>query len=225
MGGSRRSLARIHSVEGTRFGFEEDSYWGDFRQNNRPLDSWTTFFWERWVEPRVAYGLNKGHLAVDLAKEVGRREIASIQSCGPPLPLPSARRRTPEQHPQYPRGACFPSTRMSISGTLSLTSRSSITSSRFRRHCFPHTPRSCRSMEIFLTGANSGACRFFWRWSKVGKGVPTTGCGRYSINSCEFPCPRPEVSMPDSHPRFGFSAELSHQLGAGKPDVHKDFQE
>ena len=67
-----RSLARIHSVEGTRFGFEEDSYWGDFRQNNRPLDSWTTFFWERWVEPRVAYGLNKGHLAVDLAKEVGR---------------------------------------------------------------------------------------------------------------------------------------------------------
>ena len=67
-----RSLARIHSVKGPRFGFDEDSYWGDFRQDNRPLDSWNTFFWERWVEPRVAYGLDKGHLTVDLGTEVGR---------------------------------------------------------------------------------------------------------------------------------------------------------
>lgn len=67
-----RSLARIHSVKGPRFGFDRDSYWGDFRQDNRPLDSWDTFFWERWVEPKIAYGLDKGHLTVDLAKEVRR---------------------------------------------------------------------------------------------------------------------------------------------------------
>ena len=80
-----RSLARIHSVKGPRFGFDEDSYWGDFRQNNRPLDSWTTFFRERWVEPRVAYALDKGHLTVDLAKEVGRLGDRLDTICGTPV--------------------------------------------------------------------------------------------------------------------------------------------
>ena len=80
-----RSLARIHSVEGARFGFDEDSYWGDFRQNNRPLDSWTTFFWERWIEPRVAYGLDEGHLTVDLAKDVLRLGDRLDTICGPPV--------------------------------------------------------------------------------------------------------------------------------------------
>ena len=79
------SLARIHSVKGRRFGFDEDSYWGDFRQDNRPLDSWTTFFWERWIEPKIAYGLDKGHLTVDLAKEVGRLRDRLDRICGSPV--------------------------------------------------------------------------------------------------------------------------------------------
>ena len=78
-----RSLAQIHSVKGRGFGFDEDSYWGDFRQNNRLLDSWTTFFWERWVEPRVANGLDKGHLAVDLAKKVDSLGHRLDTICGP----------------------------------------------------------------------------------------------------------------------------------------------
>ena len=81
--GAGHSLARIHSVKGPRFGFHEDSYWGDFRQNNRPLDSWSTFFWERWVEPRVANGLDEGHLTVDFAKEVGRLGHRLDTICGP----------------------------------------------------------------------------------------------------------------------------------------------
>ncbi|MCY3666917.1 MAG: fructosamine kinase family protein [Gemmatimonadetes bacterium] len=77
-----RSLARLHAVKGPRFGFDEDSYWGDFRQNNRPLDSWNAFFWERWIEPRIAYGLDKGLLTVDLAREVERLARRLDTVCG-----------------------------------------------------------------------------------------------------------------------------------------------
>ena len=78
-----RSLARLHSAKGLRFGFDDDSYWGDFRQDNRPLDSWNTFFWERWIEPRIARGLDEGYLTVDLAKEVGRLGHRLDTVCGP----------------------------------------------------------------------------------------------------------------------------------------------
>ena len=67
-----RSLARLHSAKGHSFGFDDDSYWGNFRQDNRPLDKWHTFFWERWIEPRITRGLDDGHLTVDLAKQVER---------------------------------------------------------------------------------------------------------------------------------------------------------
>ena len=78
-----RALAQLHSAKGPRFGFDEDSYWGDFRQDNRPLDSWNTFFWERWIEPRIACGLDEGHLTVDLAREVGRLRHRLNTVCGP----------------------------------------------------------------------------------------------------------------------------------------------
>ena len=78
-----RSLARLHSAKGPGFGFGEDSYWGDFRQSNRPLDSWNTFFWERWIEPRIAHGLEEGHLPVALAREVERLAGRLDSVCGP----------------------------------------------------------------------------------------------------------------------------------------------
>ena len=77
------SLARLHSAKGPRFGFDEDSYWGNFRQDNRPLDSWNTFFWERWIEPRIECGLDDGHLTVDLAQEVERLGHRLESVCGP----------------------------------------------------------------------------------------------------------------------------------------------
>lgn len=78
-----RSLARLHSAKGPRFGFDEDSYWGDFRQNNRPLDSWNTFFWERWIEPRISHGLEEGYMPVALAREVERLVGRLDSICGP----------------------------------------------------------------------------------------------------------------------------------------------
>ena len=66
------SLAQLHAVKGAQFGFEHDGYWGNFRQNNRPLDDWHVFFWQRWIEPRIACSVDSGHLPIHLAKDVER---------------------------------------------------------------------------------------------------------------------------------------------------------
>ena len=59
-----RTLARLHSVTGPRFGLEEQGWFGPFPQDNRPASdpSWATFYAERRLRPRLEAALASGHL-------------------------------------------------------------------------------------------------------------------------------------------------------------------
>jgi protein-ribulosamine 3-kinase len=78
-----RALARIHGVKGTHFGFDTDSYWGDFRQDNRPLEDWHAYFWQRWIEPRVRDLVDAERLPDDLVRRLEKVGARAEALCGP----------------------------------------------------------------------------------------------------------------------------------------------
>jgi len=69
-----RTLARLHSVRGTAYGFDADGWFGPLPLDNRPLPgaSWTEFYVERRVRPRLAEATAAGHLRADVARRVER---------------------------------------------------------------------------------------------------------------------------------------------------------
>ena len=77
-----RSLARIHSVKGERFGFETHCYWGDLYQDNSPSDDWAEFYWEHRIAPRLKATVDSGRLPVELAHEVERLRSRLPSLCG-----------------------------------------------------------------------------------------------------------------------------------------------
>ena len=80
-----RALARIHTVKGDHFGYHTYCYWGDFRQDNAPLDDWAEFYWQRRIAPRLTAAMDSGHLPVELAAQVEKLRVRLPSLCGNPV--------------------------------------------------------------------------------------------------------------------------------------------
>ncbi|MFD2079017.1 Fructosamine-3-kinase [Actinopolymorpha cephalotaxi] len=93
-----RALATVHQVHGQRFGLDEfDGFFGPLRQDNRPVGSrsdtesgtesgtgsWSDFYAERRVLPRLRQAVDSGHLPPELARDVERLVGRFPALCGP----------------------------------------------------------------------------------------------------------------------------------------------
>jgi fructosamine-3-kinase len=78
-----RVLACIHAVQGDRFGLDTHCYWGGLHQDNRPLDSWPEFFWQRRCVPRLQAALDSGNLPASVVPEIEKLEPLLPRLCGP----------------------------------------------------------------------------------------------------------------------------------------------
>lgn len=63
-----RQLARLHSKQNDRFGFNESNFIGRLPQSNRWHNSWTDFFIEERIEPQVEMARNAGKLDADSSR-------------------------------------------------------------------------------------------------------------------------------------------------------------
>ncbi len=78
-----QTLARIHKVKGTQFGFERNGYFGPLPQDNTPATDWPTFYTERRLGPGLRLAVDSGNLPAGLARRV-ERIIARLPAlCGP----------------------------------------------------------------------------------------------------------------------------------------------
>lgn len=64
------ALAHIHQTKGTRFGFERQGYFGPLYLDNRPLESWTEFYAERRLYPRLMTCVDGGYLSSNEIKQI-----------------------------------------------------------------------------------------------------------------------------------------------------------
>lgn len=78
-----RTLARIHSIKGTRYGLESNCYFGLLYQDNRPMDDWGTFYAERRVWPRFMGAINSGNMTTDAIRMVEKLISRLPALCGP----------------------------------------------------------------------------------------------------------------------------------------------
>jgi protein-ribulosamine 3-kinase len=78
-----RTLARIHRVQGERFGLETDGYFGPVFQENRPLDDWPAFYAERRLGPALRLAVDAGHLPPAVVRRVERLIARLPGLCGP----------------------------------------------------------------------------------------------------------------------------------------------
>ncbi len=77
-----RSLAKIHQVKGTRYGWESHCYFGPLYQDNRPLEDWGTFYAERRVWPRFMGAINAGNMTTDAIHMVEKLITRLPDLCG-----------------------------------------------------------------------------------------------------------------------------------------------
>lgn len=78
-----RTLARIHRVEGERFGLGRPSYLGRLYQDNTPLDSWPCFFAERRLLPALRLAIDSGNVPRETVRQVERLIGRLPALCGP----------------------------------------------------------------------------------------------------------------------------------------------
>ena len=78
-----RSLAKIHQVKGTRYGWESHCYFGPLYQDNRPMDDWAVFYAERRIWPRFMGAINAGQLPTDVIRLVEKLISRLPDLCGP----------------------------------------------------------------------------------------------------------------------------------------------
>ncbi len=71
-----RTLAAMHQVRAQKYGLDSfDGFFGPFPQPNSPVGSgisWTKFYAERRVLPRLRGAIDSGHLPTDIAVHVDR---------------------------------------------------------------------------------------------------------------------------------------------------------
>lgn len=78
-----RSLAQLHSAHGPHFGLESQGYWGSLPQDNRPLEEWPAFFWQRRIEPRLRAAVDSGNLPRNFVSEIEALVPRLAELCGP----------------------------------------------------------------------------------------------------------------------------------------------
>jgi len=67
-----RTLARIHRIRSERFGFHRHGFHGPLFQDNTLTDSWSKFYRERRLIPRLELAAGSGNLPTDVASRVER---------------------------------------------------------------------------------------------------------------------------------------------------------
>jgi protein-ribulosamine 3-kinase len=80
-----RTLARIHRVQGGRFGLETNGYYGSLPQDNTPAGDWVTFYGERRLRPGVQLAVESGHLPPEIGRQVEDLIARLPALCGPPV--------------------------------------------------------------------------------------------------------------------------------------------
>src|SRR5690349_14187567 len=55
-----QALARIHKIKGSQFGLHTQGYFGPLYQDNRPVQSWSAFYGERRLWPRLMGAIDSG---------------------------------------------------------------------------------------------------------------------------------------------------------------------
>lgn len=85
-----RTLARVHSVRGGRFGLEQNGYFGQLPQDNTPVPggTWADFYRERRVLPSLATAVAAGSVDEVTARRV-ERLLARLDDLAGPEPQPS----------------------------------------------------------------------------------------------------------------------------------------
>jgi protein-ribulosamine 3-kinase len=78
-----RTLARIHAIEGERFGLETDGYFGPLPQDNAPTSDWQTFYVERRLWPGLRMAIDSGNLPPAVIRQVEQLIARVPQLCGP----------------------------------------------------------------------------------------------------------------------------------------------
>jgi fructosamine-3-kinase len=80
-----RTIARIHAVEGERFGLATGGYFGPLPQDNTPADDWLTFYAERRLRFGLRMAVDSGHLPAALARQVEKLIERLPALCGPKI--------------------------------------------------------------------------------------------------------------------------------------------
>jgi protein-ribulosamine 3-kinase len=78
-----RTLARIHRIQGERFGLETDGYFGPLVQENTPTRDWPAFYAERRLGPGLRLAVDSGNLPPHLARQVETLISRLPELCGP----------------------------------------------------------------------------------------------------------------------------------------------
>jgi protein-ribulosamine 3-kinase len=82
-----RGLAQIHTATWSHCGLDTHSYLGVFRQDNRPMDSWTAFYGERRLRVQMRMAVDAGHMSMEDCKPVEILIGKLPQLCGPEQPF------------------------------------------------------------------------------------------------------------------------------------------
>jgi len=61
-----QSLAKMHQIQDSQFGFEEDNYIGSLTQSNARKNDWASFFIENRIEIQVKLAVDRGQLSKHL---------------------------------------------------------------------------------------------------------------------------------------------------------------
>jgi len=78
-----QSLAEIHKMKGTQFGFEINNYFGPLYQDNRPMSDWPSFYAERRLWPRLVGAINSGNLPTEVIRQAEKLILRLPGLCGP----------------------------------------------------------------------------------------------------------------------------------------------
>jgi fructosamine-3-kinase len=82
-----RVLAQLHHNRAEEFGLSSRNYFGPCYQDNRPCTSWSTFFAERRLWPRLIAAIDAGQLSRHTVRRVERIIARLPELCGPePVP-------------------------------------------------------------------------------------------------------------------------------------------
>ena len=79
------TLACIHKVKGDQCGLETQGYFGPLYQDNRPMPSWSTFYAERRLWPRLMGAVDSGNLPSDVIRQVEKLISRLPDLCGPEI--------------------------------------------------------------------------------------------------------------------------------------------
>jgi len=78
-----QTLARIHQIEGERFGLDTHGYFGPLCQDNTPASDWPTFYVERRLEPGLRLAIDSGNMPAVLIRQVEKLIARLPELCGP----------------------------------------------------------------------------------------------------------------------------------------------